>query len=68
MADQKDGRDLPSPVGVDFDLPGSKKFGVSNVADFWVRPSDRYILLDLLLEEISGIREPPWVRAKILQK
>ena len=25
MADQKDVRDLPSPLGVDFDLPGSKK-------------------------------------------
>ena len=34
-------------------------FGGSNVADFWVRPSDRYILLNLLLEEISGIRGPP---------
>ena len=43
-------------------------FGGSNVADFWVRPSDRYILLDLLLEEISGIRGLPCRPAKILQK
>ena len=29
MADQKVERDLPSPLGVDFDLPGSKKVNFS---------------------------------------
>ena len=36
MADQKDVRDLPSPLGVDFDLPGSKNI---NFSDFLVRIS-----------------------------
>ena len=39
MADQKDVRDLPSPLGVDFDLPGSKKGIFSNflmkISHFW---------------------------------
>ena len=39
MADQKDVRDLPSPLGVDFDLPGSKKCIFSNflmkISHFW---------------------------------
>ena len=43
-------------------------FGGSNVADFWARPSYKYILLDLLLEEISKIMGPPCRPAKILQK
>ena len=39
MADQKDVRDLPSPLGVDFDLSGSKKCIFSNflmkISHFW---------------------------------
>ena len=39
MADQKDVRDLPNPLGVDFDLPGSKKCIFSNflmkISHFW---------------------------------
>ena len=39
MAGQKDVRDLPSPLGVDFDLPGSKKCIFSNflmkISHFW---------------------------------
>ena len=37
----------------------SRGFRGSNVADFWVRPSHRSILLDLLLVEISEVRGPP---------
>ena len=39
MADQKDVRDLPSPLGVDFDLSESKKCIFSNflmkISHFW---------------------------------
>ena len=39
MADQKDVRDLPSPLRVDFDPPGSKKCIYSNflmkISHFW---------------------------------
>jgi len=47
---------------------GNRGFWGSNVADFLVRPSDRSILLDLLLEEISGIWGPSWLPMKKPEK
>jgi len=46
----------------------SRGFRGSSVADFWVRPSHRSILLDLLLVEISEAWGPPGALSRNIKK